>query len=254
MLTAQRREEIKKILWERKSVTAQEMVSLFQVSGQTIRRDFDALEKEGFLCRHYGGVMLKEPKTMLVPNRYKQEMFVDAKHAIALQAAPAIVPNDCIFLDDSTTTLMLCDELTDIPLTVVTNSHSVITRLGDRPSIKLISTGGIYDRQSDGYFGVETEKYLRQHCFDKAFISSTSVDLVRGVSDSDESRASVHSAVVSNTDKVYLLADHTKLGKTGFVTVCALADVDCLITDRPVDDIWRTSLRENDVCLLDTTD
>ena len=49
MMTAQRREKLKKYLLEYKSATVAEMARRFQVSGQTIRRDFEVLEMEGFL-------------------------------------------------------------------------------------------------------------------------------------------------------------------------------------------------------------
>ena len=54
MMTAQRREKLKKYLLEYKSATVAEMARRFQVSGQTIRRDFEVLEMEGFLLRSYG--------------------------------------------------------------------------------------------------------------------------------------------------------------------------------------------------------
>ena len=82
MMTAQRREELKKYMLEHKSASVLDMARRFQVSGQTIRRDFEALEKEGFLQRSYGGAMVKDRKTAFVPNTVKSELFVDEKKTI----------------------------------------------------------------------------------------------------------------------------------------------------------------------------
>ena len=100
-MTAQRREELKKYMLEHKSASVLDMAQRFQVSGQTIRRDFEALEKEGFLLRSYGGAMVKDRKTDFVPNTVKSELFVDEKKAICRRAVSQIYPNDCIFIDHS---------------------------------------------------------------------------------------------------------------------------------------------------------
>ena len=91
-MTAQRREELKKYMLEHKSASVLDMARRFQVSGQTIRRDFEALEKEGFLLRSYGGAMVKERKVTFVPNTVKSELFVDEKKAICRRAASRSAP------------------------------------------------------------------------------------------------------------------------------------------------------------------
>ena len=111
MMTAQRREELKKYMLEHKSASVLDMAQRFQVSGQTIRRDFEALEKEGFLLRSYGGAMVKDRKTAFVPNTVKSELFVDEKKVICRRAAEQICPNDCIFIDHSTTALLHLSEI-----------------------------------------------------------------------------------------------------------------------------------------------
>ena len=251
MMTAQRREEIKRYMLEYKTATAAGMAEKFNVSGQTIRRDFEAMEKEGFLLRSYGGAVVKDRKAVDIPNVVKSELLVDAKRIICSQAVRFVSPNDCIFLDHSTTVLSLCDEIAQIPLTVVTNSHRVIGRLSGCPNIQLISTGGIFNNSLEGFFGLETVKYLQQHCVDKAFLSCRAIDLTRGLNDSDEKIADVRRNVIENSDLVYLLADHTKFGKTGFIATCDVEKIDYVITDEPVDEAWRKLFEKKKVNLFD---
>lgn len=253
MMTAQRREELKRYLLEYKSASVENMARKFKVSGQTIRRDFEVLEKEGFLLRSYGGAMLKDRKTYFVPNTVRSELLVDAKRKICRQAAEFICPNDCIFIDHSTTALELCSEIAQRPLTVVTNSRRVVDRLSESQTIRLISTGGVYHRDQEGYFGSETVRYLEQHCVDKAFLSCRSLDLLRGLSDSDEVIADVRQKVIENADSVYLLADHSKFGKSGFITICGVSAVDYVITDQPLDAEWSQMFQEKNVQVLDGT-
>ena len=96
--------------------------------------------------------------------------------------------------------------------------------------------------------------YLRQHCVDKAFISCRAIDPQRGINDAYETVANVRQTVVENADSVILLADHTKFGKSGFITICPLDRLDYVVTDRPLDEQWRTLLEENRVAVLDGMD
>jgi len=254
MMTAQRREELKKYMLEHKSASVLDMAERFSVSGQTIRRDFEVLEQEGFLRRSYGGAMVTDRKTDFVSNKVKSELFVDEKKTIAMQAASLIHPNDCIFIDHSTTAVALCEEIRELPLTVVTNSHQVISRLSDCPNIQLICTGGTYHSGIDGFTGLETVRYLQQHCVDKAFISCRAIDPLRGVNDAYETVANVRQTIVENADTVILLADHTKLGKSGFITVCPLEKLDYLVTNRPLDEQWEKLMADKRVQVLDAAE
>ena len=253
MMTAQRREEVKKYLLKYKTASVADMARRFQVSGQTIRRDFEVLEMEGFLLRSYGGSTIKDQKTSVLSNQVKSELFVDEKKAICQQAARLIYPNDCIFIDHSTTALALCEEIRHLPLTVVTNSYRVIGHLSGCTNIQLICTGGTYHGGIEGFTGLETVRYLQQHCMDKAFLSCRAIDPLRGINDAYETVANVRQTVIENSDHSILLVDHTKFGKSGFISVCGLEQLDYLITDQPLNDEWTRLLVEKQVKVLDGT-
>lgn len=250
MLTNQRREELYQYLLEHKSATVSDMAELFKVSGQTIRRDFEVLEKEGIVTRAYGGAALKSRKAAMVANEAKQQLLTEAKLAICRKAAKLISPNDCIFIDHSTTASTLCDVLGNFPLTVVTNSYSAVSRLANKPEIQVISTGGIYQPVSDSFLGRETVRYLQEHCVDKAFISCRTIDIQRGPSDANELVADMHGAVIKSADSVYMLEDHTKIGKGGFITVCPIQELQYLITDQPLEEEAQRILEENKICIM----
>ena len=253
MMTAQRREEVKKYLLQYKTASVADMARRFQVSGQTIRRDFEVLEMEGFLLRSYGGATIKDQKTSVLSNQGKNELFVGEKKAIFQQAARLIYPNDCIFIDHSITALALCEEIRHLPLTVVTNSYRVIGHLSGCTNIQLICTGGTYHGGIEGFTGLETVRYLQQHCMDKAFLSCRAIDPLRGINDAYETVANVRQTVIENSDHSILLVDHTKFGKSGFISVCGLEQLDYLITDQPLNDEWTRLLVEKQVKVLDGT-
>ncbi len=242
MLSVQRRDEIKKILLARKSITVSEMAQHFNVSTETIRRDFDSLANEGFLEKSYGGATLKIRVAHQVPQKIKSGILVENKQRMAKKAAELIRPNDCIFLDHSTTVYELCKEIENIPLTVMTNSFYVISYFARNPNIKLVCPGGNFDINAQGFFGLELLEYLTRHYLDKAFFSCRSLDIENGLCDTEEQTAAMRRTIIAQSDSAYLLADHSKFGKRSFIHIANLEEIDCLITDMPLTKDWATLL------------
>jgi DeoR/GlpR family transcriptional regulator of sugar metabolism len=247
MLSMQRKEQLKKIFLEQKNVTVIDMAKKFKVSTETIRRDFNSLSDEGFITKNYGGATLKYRMNSFVTQQEKAGILVDNKKLIAKQAAKFIQPNDCIFLDHSTTVFEICNEIEQMPLTVITNSLSVISRLSRMETIRLITPGGNFVISEQGFFGLEAVKYLQRHCLDKAFISCRNIDMKRGLNDSDEQVADMRRNIINSAASTYLLVDHTKFGKSAFISTSDFSKIQYLITDKKLDKTWCDFFREEHV-------
>ena len=140
MIPIVRRSEIKKMMYEKREVTVKELSTVFSVSEETIRRDLHALENEGIVTRTYGGAVLQRRVKNIVDRKIVEGLFVESKTIIAKRCAELIKNGDCIFLDSSSTALHICDEITNLRLTVITNSYSVSTRLVELDNIMLTDT------------------------------------------------------------------------------------------------------------------
>ncbi len=247
MLSIERREKLKQVFLQKKSVTVEDMAKEFNVSTETIRRDFNYLSDEGFVTKTYGGATLKYRANSLVTHQEKTGILVDNKRLMAKQAAKFIQPNDCIFLDHSTTVYEMCNEIENIPLTVITNSLFIINRLAGVSTIKLITPGGNFVMSEQGFFGLEAARYLQRHHMDKAFISCRSIDMKRGLNDSDEIVSEMRRSIINSADSTYLLVDHTKFGKSAFISTSDFSSIKYMITDKPLDREWREFLKEEHV-------
>ena len=64
MLTEERREQIVRIVNERKAVTVAELAELLDTSVATIRRDLNALNDSGKITKVFGGATSKESQTI----------------------------------------------------------------------------------------------------------------------------------------------------------------------------------------------
>ena len=67
MLAIERRNAILEKLQVERRVVVSELSASFEVSEETIRRDLDKLEKEGYAVKSYGGAVLNENANVDLP-------------------------------------------------------------------------------------------------------------------------------------------------------------------------------------------
>ena len=104
MYQEQRLEEIIKLLEDRGSLSAKEMVEYFHVSKDTIRRDFAILAKEKRAKRTHGG-LLPIKKQIILDFQGRAAKSNKEKEKIAHLAKELNSDSQMIFFDVSTTIL-----------------------------------------------------------------------------------------------------------------------------------------------------
>ena len=100
MIVVERRNKIKEILLDKKSVKVQDLVKLFHVSEETIRRDLSQLEEDGIVQKNYGGAILVEevqkPIDFILPVQQRKNQFLQEKYAIGKEAAKLVKNNQIV--------------------------------------------------------------------------------------------------------------------------------------------------------------
>lgn len=251
MLANQRRSEIEKMLIEKKDISVVDTAEHFGVSTETIRRDFDYLSKKGVLERSHGGATLSKRVMGFVGQQVKSSIYVENKKKMMECAYEFIRPNDCIFLDHTTTVYEICPYIENIPLTIVTNSLYIMNFFSRKPNIRLVAPGGNFNSDIQGFFGLQTLDFLEKHTFDKAFISPRSVNMNSGIGDNDEQISAIHRVVLNQASQRFIIADHTKIGYISFIGVTDFSDVDILITDYPLPREWKTFLENENTKFIE---
>ena len=103
MLAAERR----RIITERIKAVGQVVVSSlsaeFAVSEETIRRDLEALERDGIAVRIYGGAVLAGNDRVAPPYSIRKNTNVEPKVAIAQRLAALLQDGDTLMVDESST-------------------------------------------------------------------------------------------------------------------------------------------------------
>ncbi len=220
------------------------------VTDETVRKDFEMLEKRGELIRIHGGASRPQRIREELPFNERQAICRDEKLAIAKVAASRIQANETIFLDASSTVLTLTEFLPDLPLTILTNALNVFTALSDRPNLDLICTGGLFDPKSRSFIGLTAEKSLQRYNIHRMFFSGNGLHLERGVSESNSRQAAFKERVIASTQDVVFLADHSKLGQKAAFFFAGLTDLSCLITDKAADPEFTELLQKSGVEVL----
>lgn len=235
MLAAERHRLILKTLSEQGSARTKEIASQLSVTDETIRKDFELLEKQGFVVRTHGGVIPPKRAVRELTLNERQLINREAKNEIAKAAAQRIQPNETIFIDASSTALSLTQYLPDFPITVVTNAHDVISAVGGMENVDLVGTGGLYEARSRSFVGAAAEKTLLRYNIHRMFFSGNGLDLRRGVSEGNSRQAAFKEHVIECAEDVCFLADASKIGQCSAFFFAECSDLTTLITSRGAD-------------------
>lgn len=252
MYAIERQSEILNMLGARKSLSVPEAAAHFRVTGETIRRDFKALERQGLLVRTHGGAWLPEDSVTETPLRIREGINIRGKDLMGAAAARLVHPGETVMLDASTSALYVAMHLKGKKgLTVITNAERIVAELADCPDITIVCTGGVLRRQSRSYVGRAAESVVGSYYADHLFFSCKGFDPALGMTDSIEEESALRRVMLTRARLRVFLCDHTKFGRVGFTTTAALSDIHKLITDAPVDDAVRDALAASGVeCIV----
>ncbi len=234
MIATERRNIIKELLFKNNSVKVAELVNQFNVSEETIRRDLNQLENEGYLEKYYGGAILAkkyQSNPLVMPIHERQQHFYNEKALIGKKAAELIQSEQTIILDAGTTTWHVSSGIADKErLTIITNAMNIAEQCTKSESASIYLLGGKLRRNSLSTVGPQAEAELKKYNADYVFLGASGVSLKQGFTSSDLYEAEMKKAMVSAGQKRVVLADHSKLQKTGLTTFCNFNDIDIFIT------------------------
>lgn len=251
MLGVERRNKILSLLAEKRSVLVQDMSKLFGVSEETIRRDFNDLEKKGLLVRTHGGAVLTDDSRLESPLEVREGINIAGKDVIGRRAAQMVQDNDTIILDASTSALYVAKHIKDKKgLTVITNAERIIMELSSCDDITLISTGGILRKKSLSYVGKMAQNVIKNYYANKLFFSCKGFSPKRQLTDSNEQESEIRKTMIECSEQVIFLCDHTKFNKVGYVTTASIDKIHYIITDKPFPKEWDGAFYDETVSII----
>ncbi|NUP44232.1 MAG: DeoR/GlpR transcriptional regulator [Streptomyces sp.] len=256
LLAEQRRALILDEVRRRGGVRVNELTRRLNVSDMTVRRDLDALARQGVVEKVHGGAVPVVEASSHEPGfEAKSGLELGAKEAIATAAAALVPPGSAIALAGGTTAYALAHHLLDVPdLTVVTNSVRVadVFQNGQRrpgagqgeASATVVITGGVRT-PSETLVGPVADRAIQALHFDLLFLGVHGISVEAGLSTPNLAEAETNRHFVRSARRVVVIADHTKWGTVGLSSFASLEDVDTLVTDAGIPEVLRAEIAEH---------
>jgi DeoR/GlpR family transcriptional regulator of sugar metabolism len=227
----------------------QDLAQLLKVSEMTIRRDVDRLVQGARAIKTLGGVQTAHAAEHLYESPVQQRLPIHRreKEQIAREAVLQIQPPQTVFLDGSTTCLVLARHLAKRMrgLTVVTHSALVSLAFGQSAGNTLFSLGGQLDPTSACFTGPTAEEAAGRFFVDVAFFSTKGFLPEEGTFESSIATFRIKQIVAAQAARVALLVDHSKFGQRALCKVLDIGQIHEVITDRgaPSDVVRRLEKR-----------
>jgi DeoR/GlpR family transcriptional regulator of sugar metabolism len=234
---SQRHDRILELLESEGRLAVSDLALRLQVSDMTIRRDFEVLEQMDLLSRVHGGAVPSGSRSYEPPFAVRVGRNLEAKQRIGQAAANLLRDGETVILDAGTTTLEVARSLRGRKnLRVLALSLHIADLLVDEPGITIMLSGGVARPGERSMIGHLAEQTFRELSFDTLFLTVGGIDTRSGLTEYNIDDAGIKRAAFASARRRIAVADGSKIGKTAFVKICAIDDLDVLITDATAPD------------------
>lgn len=248
MLAIERRNQILALLQKESRVVVSDLARAFAVTEETIRRDLEKLEKEGYAKKAYGGAIINDSYNIDIPFTVRKKANVQSKQEIAELITSLINDGDHIMLDASSTAVYIAKQLKNKKnLTLITNSIEILLELSEVVGWKVLSTGGVMKEGSLSLVGYQAEKMINSFHVDKTIISCKGIDIDKGITDSNENEAHIKKLMLDAANVKLVAVDHSKFDKISFTKIDELSNINMIVTDVEPDQRWKNALSSQNI-------
>ena len=232
MLAEQRFEIILQELNEHRAAGVPRLCELTGASEATIRRDLNALARQGKLNKVHGGAVAsggeflgEEPDVDT-----KERLHQPEKERIARYAAELVTDDDVVYLDAGTTTVRMVEHLRQSKAIFVTNGVACALRLLEL-GLRGYVLGGTLKPGTGAVVGAQALSALEKYNFTKAFLGINGITVRQGFTTPDPEEAAVKRKAAQRAYLTYILADSSKFETVTAASVLPLEKAS-IITDR----------------------
>lgn len=229
-----RRRQILLELKLRPHVRISELAQRFNVSTETVRRDFDALADDGLIARAHGGASAHAHGHYPSLDE-RTGARIDERERIGLAAADLVQDGETVMIDSGSTTIQMARALAyrGTQCTVITNSIPVAMTIGHGAPEVLLCPGEYLAAES-AVIGTETLEFLSRFNVDRCMIGASGLS-GEGPSETVRGFAAVKRMMLQRAAKRHLLIDSHKFGRKGLAQVGDMGDLDSVVVDhRPM--------------------
>ncbi len=220
------------------NTSVDQLAVLLGASAASVRRDLTRLEQHGLVHRTHGGAKLAG-QTQYEPFRFdssfqeREGRFTEEKRRIGLAAAELIREHETVGFTAGTTTTQVARCIRHRSgIHIITNAVNIGMELSNQAALNVTLTGGTM-RWAGAFSltGPAAMETLNGVFLDKAFIGACGVDMLRGATTIEPDEAAVFRSMARQAKQVIVVADSSKIAMVSPALICAVTDIDILITD-----------------------
>lgn len=245
-----RQEQIKKYVESKNVATIQELRELFpEVSLMTLHRDLSALEEMGIITKYRGGVRSVNQLDDIEFNIRMKENTA-GKMSMMKKAMKLLRPQSSVFLDTSTSNIILARNLPDMDLNITTISPNIALELCRLKNATVNLCGGMLNPRTLSVSGINTLEILEKINIDLAFIGVSGCSSEVGFTCGTEADMLVKRVVIKKARTSVVLCGADKLKRLMPYTFAGFSDVDYIISDEPLPEDFAGRCKESGVIIL----
>ena len=248
MFAKERYTKIMNLLAEKGTVSTTQLMQLFEVSIETVRRDLLELEKKGALQRVHGGAVAIGEMKDCTDLSHRIEEHKSAKQELGETAAMLVKDNDEIYIDAGSTAIYFAESLKNrlSKLTVVTHSLDVFQILAAKEGFQVILCGGYFIKEEKAFYGQLAMDALSKLHVGKAFLFPVAISLRGGVCDYSYELSQMQQRIMASADRLYFLADSDKFEKHALLKICDMSVNHVYVTDSKLKESYKQLYKEKE--------
>lgn len=237
--------EILEIMQEMQYATVEQLANKLYLSPSSVRRKLNDLQAKGLIVRTHGGAKITDESGLFPSFTFRTHQNSFEKKKIALQAVKFIKEGDVIFLDGSTSAFYVAEYLGAYKnVKVITNGIDTLSLLS-KTGVNAYSTGGrIEDENRSVLVGQIAINTVNDYHADVVFFSAQSTDKNGQIYDCFEEENYLRQAMIRSSTKKIFLCDGTKFEKTSPYKLCAIKDIDYILSDKDISDFFNDGYKE----------
>ncbi len=135
-------------------------------------------------------------------------------------------------------------------LNIVTPFLRLGVLLNESENVNVVQLGGSVHKKSLSVLGEEAARELDDCICSKVFFGVDGIDPEHGITTSTIDEAKLTRRMMHAASQVIVLADSSKFGQRGFGRICALEDIDVIVTDERIPEQMISIIEEAGVDLI----
>lgn len=232
METEKRRNKILELISSDGKVKVAELSNQFATSSVTIRNDLASLESEGLLERVHGGAVGTYKSYLSLSFNDRLNVNLNEKEQIAEAFSKLVIPGDTMIFNAGSTSLLSARKcFSRLGISIITNSIVIAGEARMNHVERVILLGGMLDGEYQFTYGDDTINHVNKYSVDKLIMSVDGISASGGITTHHHSEVESTKAMMNRSSYIIVVADGSKIGRTGFASICPVSEIDLLITD-----------------------